>query len=41
MPEIHAGIQNMMGVTILVVGVVYLFLQAVTFIIAAIIQVED
>lgn len=41
MPEIHAGIQNMMGVTFLIIGVVYLFFQAITGLIAAIIEVED
>lgn len=41
MPEIHAGIQSMLGATFLVLGVVGLFIQAVTFIIAAIIQVEE
>ncbi len=41
MPEIHAGIQSMLGATFLIFGVVGLFLEAVRYIIAAIVQVEE
>lgn len=41
MPEIHAGIQSMLAVTFLVLGVVGLFTQAVRLIVAAIMQVEE
>jgi multidrug efflux pump subunit AcrB len=41
MPEIHAGIRSLLEVTLLVFGVVGLFLQAVRFLIIAITQVAD
>jgi multidrug efflux pump subunit AcrB len=41
MPEIHEGIRSLLTATILVVAIVGLFLEAVRFLIAAIMQVAD
>jgi multidrug efflux pump subunit AcrB len=41
MPEIHEGIKSLLSTTIIVIGVVALFLQAVRFLLAAIMQTGD
>jgi len=41
MPEIHEGVMNLLTTTIVVVAVAGLFLQAVRFLLAAIMQPSD